>query len=121
MASTSIDGIVKLWNTKTRREISTFSIAKSGSSLAFHPDGKFIARGLEDGSIILLDVVSGRGLARFKPHSKVIYSIAFSPDGATILTGSADGTAKLCETTTGKELMTFVETFKLGAVCVHLI
>lgn len=107
LASASYDGVVKLWNTKTREEINIFSIANSVFSLAFHPGGKFIARGLSDGSVILLDVVSGRGLARFKPHSKCIYSIAFSPDGTTILTGSADGTAKLCETITGKELMTF--------------
>ena len=52
----------------------------------------------------LIDVPSGRELARFVGHAEQIYSLAFSPDGTRIASGSEDGTARVWEAASGREI-----------------
>jgi WD40 repeat protein len=76
-----------------------------GKALAFHPGGRIIASspGM-DGSIQLLDVVSGQ--ATILAGHGSIEAAAFSPDGRTLATCSTDGTIRLWDLATGQTTTT---------------
>jgi WD40 repeat protein len=75
-------------------------------AVAFSPDGRTLAGGSADGTIILWDARSGKRPRILDGHSDVVKSVAFSPDGKTLASGSADGTVKLWDLASGKELHT---------------
>src|SRR5262245_1175769 len=75
-------------------------------AVAFSPDGKHLATGAADGKLRLWDLASGRELASFSGHSKLIRSIAFSPDGSRIASASEDHTVRMWDIATGQGLLT---------------
>jgi WD40 repeat protein/serine/threonine protein kinase len=86
--------------------------------VAFSPDGNRFLTGSWDGTVRILDAVSGKELTQFKPphfeaRSWGITGAAWSPDGKTILTVDAQGNVKLCEAGTGRlifQLKTLAQT-----------
>ena len=69
--------------------------SSSVESVAFSPDGKFIASGSYDKTIKLWNVKTGKLIYTLKGHRDSVLSVAFSPDGKFIASGSADKTIKL--------------------------
>jgi len=59
-------------------------------SVAFAPDGSFVAVGATDGTLTLRDPADGATLATFKRESDVRV-VAVSPDGSLLATGHQDG------------------------------
>jgi WD40 repeat protein len=65
--------------------------------------GERVAVSLSDGSVVVVDVETGRELQRFSAGSGVSVQTAFSPDGAEIATGGGDGSVRLFDVATGDE------------------
>ena len=78
-------------------------------SIAFSPDGQYLAAGDTKGDILLRRVVDGQAIRRFEGHNGWVVSLAFSPDGNTLASGSCDCTAKLWDVNTGQCLHTLKE------------
>lgn len=104
LASASDDRNVKLWDVQTGNQIANFEHKistgnsdeysdVSAKSVAFSPDGKYLASGGSDGNVILWDVES-KQLVRYFNDYYWIWTIAFAPDGKT-LASSGEGSAIL--------------------------
>lgn len=68
------------------------------TAVAFSPDGKTLASGNVDNTIILWDIASRQPIDQpLTGHSNLVSSVAFSPDGKTLASGSEDKTIILCD------------------------
>lgn len=75
-------------------------------SVAFSPDGKFIASGGVDNTLKLWSLEGGSAVKTFKGHRNFVNSVAFSPDGRKLASASEDGTVKIWDIESGSCLNT---------------
>jgi len=75
-------------------------------SLAFSPDGRYLAAAGYGGSARLFDVRNG-GEVRSVEHEGGIWGIAYSPDGQYLATAGQDHTARLWNAYDGREVIRF--------------
>ncbi len=105
LASGSRDGIILVWDVKTRqiaRQLSLGSEIRT-NALAFSPDSRIIAAGGTAGQIRLWDAQTGEPIGEpFAGQTEDIWSIAFAPGGKVLASGSADNTVQLWDVETGQ-------------------
>jgi serine/threonine protein kinase len=84
-------------------------IGHSGTvhSVSWSSDGKVLASGSEDTTIILWDAETGVKTFTLDEHQDAILSVAFSPTDPALVSGSADRTVRLWNVQTGTSLHTF--------------
>jgi serine/threonine protein kinase len=89
-----------LWLSRSRTNAFAFERTFSGhsagvSSVAFSPDGQWLASGSDDSTVKVWSVGSGELARTFRGHKQGVNALAFSPDGHWLASGSNDSTAKI--------------------------
>jgi WD40 repeat protein len=87
-------GTVNLYDLKTAKLVRLFACEKPTAtvwllSVAFSPDGRWLAAASWDGTVTLWDVATGNRQKTLVEHGGV-HSVAFSPNGSFLATGSED-------------------------------
>jgi hypothetical protein len=113
LVSAATNDVVRAWQVATGKQTRALSLAVIGdarwcraSCLACAPDGQGVAVGVEDGTVRLLDLATGRERGRLAHEREVIRFVraaAFSPDGTSLAAGmSMDNVVRLWDVAAGK-------------------
>ncbi len=82
--------------------------------IAVSADGKYLASGSADSTIIIWDAGSYRSIKKIAGHRGQVTTLDFSPDGKWLITGSTDKTLRLWNVATGVEEKNFGNEFSQG-------
>ncbi len=80
----------------------------SVNSVVVMPNGEHILSGVDDNTIRLWEIESGKEIYSFMGHTNSVNSVSVTPNGKYIVSGSRDNTIKLWEMESGKEIAQFV-------------
>ncbi len=101
------DGPVVILDRESGREIHRLEPPEARRpcfSLAFSPDGAWLAAGFGEGSILLMDTASGELIRTMTGHQAHVYALAFSPDGSRLASGSDDTSIRLWDPQRGTQV-----------------
>eukprot|EP00913_Durusdinium_trenchii_P029685 g27823.t1 len=108
LATTSVDGGVKIWDANTGEQIQSLGGHQSGVRHAcFSSDGCTLLTAARDCTAKIWNTLTGEPVEIFKGHTNAVYTAVFSEDGYLVLTASYDGTARLWYVLTGECIKTF--------------
>jgi len=111
LATASLDGNARVWDTATGRLVLQLEAVFQGDTargVAFSPDGKWLAvcgAGGHVGGARIFEVQTGRLVRSLDGHSIGVTGVAFSPDGTRLATMSYDKTARIWSTEAQPEFL----------------
>jgi serine/threonine protein kinase/Tol biopolymer transport system component len=76
-------------------------------AVAFSPDGKTLAAGAADDTVLLWDYRRGLQTAQLPGHTDSVDQVTFSPDGRLLATAADDKTVRLWDLTSGSQIAKF--------------
>jgi WD40 repeat protein len=100
LASGGLDGVVRLFDPRTRRQVSSFSTSAAVHCLAYRPDGLLLVAGLGkrqagDATEVRVRHLDTGKDSTLRGHSAPVIAVAFSPDGKFLATASSRGVIRL--------------------------
>jgi WD40 repeat protein len=105
------NGLITFWDVPSGTQVGTLPKQEHPvSSVAFSLDGKILASGLTDGTIVLWNVATRQGSPLPGPgHADAVLRMAFSPDGSLLASVSHDNAVILWDVVTGQRSDIFLE------------
>src|SRR5207253_716799 len=98
LATCSYDREIKLWETRTLKEIRTLKDHSDAVyGVAFSPDGKLLASAAADRAVKVWDAATGKRLYTLGDPTDWVYAVAFSPDGKHLAAAGADKSIRIWE------------------------
>jgi WD40 repeat protein len=109
LASGGSDGLVRLWETKTRKPLAELATPPGGAvqGVAYSPRGDLLAAATAAGRVFVFSVATRRELFSFQAHKGMTNSVAFSTDGKYLATGGSDNLVKVWRTDREELVQTF--------------
>lgn len=110
LATTSIDGSLKIWDVASAALVLTLKQDKIGVfSAAYSPTGQLLASGSGNGTVDIWDTASHSKIASFQACTGIVHDIKFSPDATLLAVGSwTENAVKLWDTATWKVRHTLI-------------
>jgi WD40 repeat protein len=108
----SRDGSLRLWDVQRGSEVWSHRVETQGGSagylsVAFSPDGRLFAAGLEDGGLIVRETLTRRRCLPAKERGGETRALAFSPDGTQLAFADASRRIHIMNVRTGRTETTF--------------
>lgn len=100
---------IELWTINDHRAELRLVLPIRANVSAASADGQWLALGVGDGTIELIDRFAPDSRRTLVGHYEQITSLDFSPDGRTLVSTSKDGSARLWNVATGSELFAIVD------------
>jgi WD40 repeat protein len=101
------DQTARIWNTASGAVVElTHNDVNAGgiiNSADLSPDGRWLATGYQDGSIVIWDLELGRQHIAME-HEATVWEVTFSRDGKRLASASADRSARIWSVEDGREL-----------------
>jgi WD40 repeat protein len=109
---------VGVWEVATGRPVTIFPFAGSAYCLCFSPNGRILAAGGENGSLLVWSLDSNRRIRALKARDR-IRTLAFSPDGKVLAAG-AERVIRLWEIESGNAIGLYpVHSLRIDDLAVH--
>ena len=89
LATTGVDGEVRLLSLPTGRSLRNFSHPGGATALVFSPDGRLVATAGYDGMVRLWRIADGASRV-FRVSGRPLWTIGWSPDGSTLAAAGED-------------------------------
>jgi WD40 repeat protein len=90
LASSGMDGSIRLWDVRTAASRMSIEEAEDFEAVAWSPNGMLLAGATEDGLLLIFRAADGHLLQRFK-HAGPVYTLCWSSDGEQVVSGAGDG------------------------------
>jgi WD40 repeat protein len=103
IATGCLDGVVRIIDAGSGKEIEHFAHGSQVWSVAFSPDGQQLASSGSDGTARLWNVATHQETGRFI-HEGAIWSVGYSPNGQLLATSSWDQSVRVWRLSNGQEI-----------------
>lgn len=95
-----------LWDVESGRRLAVFSSKDNGHTapviaVTFSPDGRYVATGDRDGTVVIWNRAVRTVVRRFKAHSGEARFLVFIPDRNELATAGSDGAVRLWSVSSG--------------------
>jgi WD40 repeat protein len=104
----SEQGEIKVWDSKTGKELASMSGRGPIWKVGFTPDGKSIVSASSEGTIQIWDAAKGTETLALAEHKGDARTFAFSPDGKVFASGGFDGTVVFWDAKTFQKQKSFL-------------
>jgi WD40 repeat protein len=101
-----VDRTVKFWRLSDGKLARTLNHPEGITSVAFSPDGQWLASGSYDRTVRVWRLRDGALERTLTGHGGTVWSVAFSPDGQRLASCGEDKTVKLWRSSDGAALQT---------------
>ncbi len=96
------DATIRVWDPDTAGELLRLYHPGLSGTIAFSPDGRWIAAGDKGGALLLRDATTGE-ILRTLAAPTGLECLAFNPAGTQVAAGGQDGIVRVWDTSTGNE------------------